>query len=783
MAGFNNGLEGSVNDLGKPWRFKEGDLTVTRSCAWSAPGCHPTSCGVKLYVDDDGTLKKIEGDENHPVTKGRLCPRCLTLTDHTYNPSRVVYPMKRAREDRGKDKWERITWDEAYSLIEEKTAYYKENFGAESIMVLCGTGREGFCGASMAHAALGTPNACYTQSGYSCYVPRIAGTAYVLGAKYPEIDYAAGLPGGYDNPAFTLPEVIMLWGKEPLPSNGDGLFGHAIIDMMKRGTKLICVDPRVTWLGTRAEYVLQLRAGTDTALALAMARVIIDEDLYDHDFVENWTYGFAELCEYLRDPEKGMTVEKAAEICGVDAEDIIGAARLFATAKPASVAWGLAIDQKSNGVQNGHAVLSLVALTGNYDIPGGVLLADETDSYMGPSGRFDWEYIEPELQKKMVGMQKYPAYCNMVLNAQADEMLDTLETGEPYEMKMVFVYSSNPIAGTCCAQPKRWHDALSKIEFGFGYDSWITPTIQCCCEVFLPLATFAERDSVTYPHYGVSPTYTGSVTKALDCGETIGDLDLMWELGRRIMPQAWTQYETKKEFIEYYRTEDHLDLDELREKVCIQRRVTYRKYEKGMLRRDGEKGFNTPTGMFEFYSLVFENFGDNPMPYYEEPQYSPVSTPEVFEKYPFVLTTGARTYAYFHSEGKQIPYLRELNPDPLAEINPIPARKLGIEDGDWVRLENQFGSCLMKAKVTPTIAENTIHAQHGFWFPEEDSEEPNLYGVFRSNVNNLIPHHHIGKLGFGAPYKCCVCGVTKVNESYDTDMALVWEKFGKKEAL
>ena len=130
-------------DIGKPWRFEEDGLTVTRGCAWSPPGCHPTGCGIKTYVNGDGELVKVEGDENHPITNGRLCVRCLTIRDYVYNPDRIRYPMKRAREDRGKDKWERITWDEAYDLIAEKVAYYKENYGAESILLMGGTGREG----------------------------------------------------------------------------------------------------------------------------------------------------------------------------------------------------------------------------------------------------------------------------------------------------------------------------------------------------------------------------------------------------------------------------------------------------------------------------------------------------------------------------------------------------------------------------------------------------------------------------------------------------------------
>ena len=134
------------------------------------------------------------------------------------------------------------------------------------------------------------------------------------------------------------------------------------------------------------------------------------------------------------------------------------------------------------------------------------------------------------------------------------------------------------------------------------------------------------------------------------------------------------------------------------------------------------------------------------------------------KEYPFVLTTGARTYAYFHSEGKQIPLLRELNPDPLLEINPKDAKTLNISDGEWVNVENEFGKCELRAKVTPVVKPGVVHAQHGFWFPEEDGEEPHLFGVWRSNINELVPHKFVGKLGFGAPFKCIICKVEKLGK-------------------
>ena len=113
------------NDIGKPWRYEDGEYTVTRTSPWSPPGCHPVGCGLKLYVDKDGRLQKVEGDENNPVTQGRLCPRCVALKDYIYSPARLLHPMLRDRADRGKaDAWKEVSWDEAYDLIVEKVSYY-----------------------------------------------------------------------------------------------------------------------------------------------------------------------------------------------------------------------------------------------------------------------------------------------------------------------------------------------------------------------------------------------------------------------------------------------------------------------------------------------------------------------------------------------------------------------------------------------------------------------------------------------------------------------------------
>ena len=300
------------------------------------------------------------------------------------------------------------------------------------------------------------------MSGDSCYGPRCSVADFILGAGYPELDYAAFVPDRFDDPRYEVPKYIVLWGKDPLFSNPDGFFGHTLIDLMKRGCRFIVVDPRVTWMAAHADYHLQLRPGTDAALGLGMINLVIQEDLYDHDFVENWCYGFDELKERAAQ----YPLDKVEEITWVPAETIAAAARAVATNHPSSFMWGLAIDTNSNGVQAGHCVLILAAILGDLDVPGGVTLAVPA-SFMGK-----WRYecaqqLPPGMMEKQItDLEHYRGFQAAHVIAHPDCILDTLETKKPYPLKMAWFYATNGVANTTNAQGKRWYKGLmQKLEF------------------------------------------------------------------------------------------------------------------------------------------------------------------------------------------------------------------------------------------------------------------------------------------------------------------------------
>jgi anaerobic selenocysteine-containing dehydrogenase len=475
--------------------------------------------------------------------------------------------------------------------------------------------------------------------------------------------------------------------------------------------------------------------------------------------VENWTYGFEELKERVQE----YPPEKVAEITWVPKEKIVEVARIIGTAKPCPIQWGLAVDENPNGVQLGHSILALIAITGNPDVPGELpldrLRRSWANGVLKPAAR-----CRMNSGPREIGAEQWPALSTAMATTHPDETLDTLETGKPYKLRMGWFNSSNFITPTCSAQPDRWYRALKSLEFNVLQDTFMTPTAMAFADIFLPLPTFAEHDGVVLTHFGRNAIFMGAINKAFEVGECKSDIEVCIELGKRLHPEHWPWNTAEEFFSDQLKPEFGFDFNDLREKGIFQPPYEYKKYEKGLLRFDGEPGFNTVTGMVELCSTLFESWGEDPLPYYKEPHYSPYSTPELFSEYPFILTTGARTFTSFHSEHRQIPSLREITPDPIVEIHPDAAARLGIKDGDWVYLENMFGKCKEKAKLTKTINPKVVHAAHGWWYPEKPAAEPSLFGVWESNVNTLIPHKHIGKLGFGAPFKSLICKVYKAED-------------------
>ena len=480
----------------KKLHWKEGDLTATRTTMWSGPGCHE-GCQVIFYTDEDGKLVKVEGDPNSPFNQGRLCMRCLELPELVNHESRLKYPMKRVGE-RGEDKWERVSWDEAYDIICEHVREYQEKDGPESIISMIGTGRN--VSQVIAHnqyANFGGPDLtlCFL-SGDSCMLPRTALCYVVMGNQWVA-DMSQFREKRYeDDEDWVVPECIVLWGTNPVVCNSDAFLGHWIVEAMKRGSELISIDPQLTWIGSRAKYWLRLRPGTDAALALGMMNVIINEDLYDHEFVEKWCFGFEDLKERVQE----YPVEKVAEICWVDADLIREAARFYANARPSTIQWGLAVDMSKIGTQTALAIADLAGITGNIDNPGGNILIDQAGGLeFGYNSGI--EYLKKGMKEKRLGNSKYNLKkYGFTASSQSDCILEACETGKdengnPRPVNMLWIQSSNPIANMGQDAP-RIYRAMKNVPFICVIDMFKTPFATACADLILPCAMSNERDCV-----------------------------------------------------------------------------------------------------------------------------------------------------------------------------------------------------------------------------------------------------------------------------------------------
>jgi anaerobic selenocysteine-containing dehydrogenase len=808
---------------------------IVRTTTWSAgPGCHG-GCGVLAHIED-GKLVKIEGDPDHPWSQGRLCARCLAMTQYTYHPNRLTKPLKRVGE-RGEGKWEEISWDEAFDLIEEKMGRIRDQYGPESVIFAMGTGRDIPPWICMLAYAYGSPNVMFALSGIACYSPRISAVETVQG-DYCILDASQWFEKRYDDPRYEVPECIIVWGYNIPATCPDNVFGHWIVDLMKKGTKIINVDPRLSWFASRAKKWLQLRPGTDGALAMGMMKVILDEGLYDHEWVERWTNapflirkdtgkllrasdlvkGEAEgnfvawdsalqepvvwdsanveykpadaipafvgtyqvtladgqqvscrtVWDVFREEVDQYPVDRVSEITWVPEQDIVEAARMYATSKPAAIHWGVPIDMTPAITPTTQAIANLWCLTGNLDVPGGNVIsrhAFDVVAYALPGGKAIIKLDDAEAANRRIGADRYGPLEAFIWRAQTDLVLDQIFTEDPYPIKGMWIQSCNPLAGIGL-DPKRWLEALERLDFIGAVDLFMTPTTQIA-DVVLPAATFLEKDSIR--SWWV-PLQT--VNKVLKVGECRPDIEINFELAKRFDPNF--RWETVHDLFDEILSPSGFTFQELQEKGWVfpeegSSSAPYHRYEKGLLRQDGKPGFNTPSGKMEIYSTLREGWGLEPMAHYEEPPFTPVTQPDKLEKYPLILSTGRRSAVYFHSEHRNIPWLRALDPDPVVEIHPDTAAERDIGDGEWVWIENWLGKCKYKAKVTRVVPRWMVMATHGWWFPEEKGEKPHLFGTWRSNVNQLFPMGYQGKDGLGAPLKHMLCQVYKVRGGEDED--------------
>lgn len=692
-------------------------------------------CGVLVHVED-GKVVKIEGNPEHPISKGTLCVKGRAAIDHLYHPDRLNYPLQRAGE-RGEGKWQRISWDEALDTIVGKFKQVKEKYGAEAIALGRGTERNNNFLVFRLQSIIGTPNV--FGPGVECYVPKIRVSEITAGslheaAWFPRFNYL------YD----VVPKCLVVWGCRASITSDDSPHPCYVgfTKAIPKVKKLIVIDPRYTWEASKAHLWLQIRPGTDAALALGMLNVIINEELYDQEFVDKWTFGFDKLAERANE----YPPEKVAEITWISADKIKEAARIYATSKPAIIHPGVAVEHLRSTTQTLRAIWCLIGITGNLDVPGGNVFCDKR--VRAATSKLELkDRITPEVRKKRVTDDQYRVISSGMWPLVPALGLESILTGKPYPLRVLFFVAYNPMVAA--ANTKKVYEALKKVDFMAISELYMTPTAELA-DIVLPAKMWLERDEIQLQQADWGIPVRQNVVGQIE--ERWSDWEILIELAKRMGEDSIS---SPRHYIDSILKPHGVTFEELREKGFITfEPMKGKKYE--------ETGFATPSGKYELYSNVLEEMGYDPLPHHTEPAESPVSTPELTKEYPLVLTTGGRIPSFFHSEFRQIPKLRRQCPDPIVEIHPDTAKGLDIRDGDWIWIESPRGRVKQRAKLISGIDPRVVHAQHAWWFPEDKSAEPSLHGVWESNINVLTDWHAVDEAMGSTSLRALLCKVYKV---------------------
>jgi anaerobic selenocysteine-containing dehydrogenase len=681
--------------------------------------CNPHShCGIDAYVKD-GVIIKVEGTKSNPHSEGVLCSKGAASREYIYHRERIRTPLLRKGE-KGSDDFEPISWDEALDRIGDRLQEIKKESGPESVAFYVGYTKwmRPFV-KRLAHS-FGSPNYC-TESSTCFTATKVANL----------LNY-----GYFGPPELPKSKCLLVWSSNPFYTNPSTV--RRLLDERERGLKIIEVGPLITPLTAHADIHLRIRPGTSGALAHAMAHAIIEEELMDMEFVENWTQGFEEYRAYV----EGFSPTTAEEITGVPAELIKQAARLYATTKPA----GLMVSASptvhhTNGLQNHRALIALIGLTGNFDREGG--------NYVSPPG---WLYVDNGLVVRQAEYEqsrpwsemaprwtekKYPVWSRFISETQAMELPFQIQNPDPYPIRAVVAFGMNY---------RMWpgsdfmYESLKKLDFMVHAELFMTDTCKLA-DIVLPACTSFERSELKF----YAEDYVIWTTPVIEpLWESRSDADIIFDLAKRIAPEDDLMQKGYEANVDWILKPTGLRVKELKKypagyAVKNIEKPPYRKYEKS--------GFPTPSGKMEFASTIMEEANYDSLPTFKEPKLSPRSTPEVAKDFPLILTTGARLPMYIHSRTFRLSWTRGLRPDPMLDINPIDAAARGISQGDWVTLSTPRNSIKVKANLTEVVPPGVINIFHGYTEPE---------------VNTLVEPDYLDPVSGFPGFKSLLCEVKKI---------------------
>ncbi len=678
-------------------------------CDVCAPGPH---CGVDCYVKD-GKIIKVEGTDSHPTNHGLLCPKGQSNRQYVYRPDRIHTPLRRVGA-RGEGKFEPISWDEALDEVARHMLEYKEQFGPESVAFFSGYEKWYRPYLERLTYAFGSPN--YGTESSCCFTSAVMAWRIAAGVDKCDPDlrhcklFLGWAYGGYYN-AY--------------------LSARPTITAHENGMKVIIIDHRRTPMAERiADLFIQIRPGTDAALAFCFANELIRRGWIDHDYIEKNVHGFKEYAEYV----SKFTPEYTETITGVSPALIEQAVQMMHENMPVAInESGSGMLHHRNGMQGYRAIMALSALMGTFDRPGGQIPTFLTYAHsMGGFETKEYEFsteIRPHIEA--VGARTFPVWEETVHEMQSMDLPRQILDADPYPIKMVWAHGMNY---RMFSDDERMKRALESLDFFVDIDLFLTDTAKLA-DIVLPCCSGFERSELRI-HGGAHATYTQKVIEPLY--QSRSDTDIIFDLAKRLNlddPYITSDYDTCLRYM--LRDNPEIDLDELKSAGGLPVHVNAKMYEVGTWQ------FRTPSGKFELWSERIAKYADQgftPLPTMDDP------LPGDAEKYPFTMISGTRRPNMLHSRLHDMPWLQSLGTAITAEINTFDAERLGIKDGDWVELYTDLGSIEMKAKLTAFTMAGTINTYHSF----RDAD-----------VNKLIPADACDRYSGFPAFKSYRCGLRK----------------------
>ena len=636
-------------------------------------------CGLTAYVDD-GKVVKVEGIEDHWLTKGALCPKGLRVPEYIYSANRVKTPLKKVD-----GKFVSVSWDQALQEIGDKLLELKDKYGAKNLCTYTGSvGVEHFEMAAFNQrfrGAYGTPN--FFNAEGNCFRSRILARQITFG-RYP-----------IEEPKNS--DCIILWGRNPDTSYFP--MGQIIRDAVEAGASLITIDPRRIPISKLGLY-MQPRCGTDAAIAQAMIHVIIKENLYDKEFVDNYCEGFDKLAESVAT----CTPEWAAKVSGVGAAEIRLISRMFANAKAGCIVEGVGgMNQGTNGLQN-HRIFSILqSLIGGIDRPGGWVTI--------PMVRLADMRLPDKIEGNALGFDEFPVFHQFGKNpppyGSSSLMSEAMITGNPYPLKSFIVSGGNP--AVTFADTKRFVKGCENLELMVVIDPMMTETANMA-DYVLPACTCFEETGIGGFPYGISYCEPFIMLRKKLVEPLYESKSIWWiwsELGRKMGYGEYFPWNSDEEVAEHFFSTSGLTMQQL---IDNPDGLYFGKKEYGFFEK---KGFFTASKKVELYSARMAELGADPVPIHVEPEQSHVSNPEIAKEFPEILNTGARTIEYIDAQMRDTS-LRAIRPEPEVEVNTNTAAKYGIEDGEMCGIETPRGSIKMRAKVSHDIVPGAVFVPHGW---------------------------------------------------------------------